>query len=129
MLSDLNRYSGFTARIEPRLTDCLVLVRTDHTDRLRSKGGTPINTAFTQDSRFQNCPLRYLVNDMNDDLLTFPQPVLDETGYTAPVDLQVSTRPDLPTLNRELEACGLQLKPARRLINYFVITDKPFLQP
>ncbi|QJD95977.1 redoxin domain-containing protein [Mucilaginibacter robiniae] len=129
MLSDLNRYSGFEARMEPRLTDCLVLVRTDSTDRMRSRGGPVVNTAFTQHSQFQNCPLRYLVNDMNDDLLTFPQPVLDETGYTGNVDLLVSTRPDLPTLNRELAAYGLQLRPARRRISLFVITEKTPLHP
>lgn len=124
LLADLNRYTGYQARIEARLTDCLVLVRSDSSIALHSAGGPAINTAFSSDSKFLNCPLRYLVNNLNE-LMTFPQPVLDETGFTGTADLRLSTRPDLPTLNRELAVYGLQLRPARRVVNFLVITDNP----
>jgi thiol-disulfide isomerase/thioredoxin len=123
LISTLNRYTNYTCRIEKRSVKCLLLVRTDSVDRLKSKGAEAINTLFNFNPRFINCPLRYMVNALNAEK-DMPDPVIDETGYTGNVDLQLSRGTDLHTLNTEFLNYGLRLVPATRERNMLVISDK-----
>lgn len=110
MLEDLNRYSGHTAALEMQETECLLLVRKGRKDRLQSKGGEPLNSLFSPVApRLRNMPLKALVARLNGNK-ALQLLVVDRTGYTAPVDLEVrSGFSDLPALRRELQAYGLDL--------------------
>ncbi len=125
MLQDLNRYSGYEAMLEPRATDCLLLVRKGRRDKLRSKGGEPANRLFHPGKpSLQNMPLAALVSRLNSNN-SLPLLVVNKTNYTNPVDLQFSTGfNDLPALRRELQRYGLDLVPARRKVPVLVLRRK-----
>jgi len=123
LLSDLNRNTDFYCRVEKRNVKCLLLVRTDSVDRLKSAGGVPINTLFNFNPRFVNCPLRLMVNALNEEK-SMKLPVVDATGYAGNVDLQLSKATDLQTISAEFNRYGLKLVPAFRELNMLVISDK-----
>jgi hypothetical protein len=124
MLRDLNQYSGFFGSIEKREEWCLVLRRTGSMDKIKTKGGKKQNTLFYKTpSRLTNYPVSFLVTQLNS-LQTIPLPVIDETGYTGHVDLELSGSTGLETIRSELSSYGLQLVRERRLINMFILTDK-----
>jgi thiol-disulfide isomerase/thioredoxin len=124
MLDDLNKYSGYSGKIEKRKTKCLVLRRTSSKDKIRTKGGTPSSTLFSESrSRLQNFPVSLLAQKIN--ALDFIKvPVLNETGYRTNIDIDFSGHPDFPTLQRELRTFDLELIEANRAVNFFILTDQ-----
>ncbi|TXK36455.1 redoxin domain-containing protein [Pontibacter qinzhouensis] len=125
LLRDLNENTGFHAGLEKRKQECLVLVRKGKADRLRTAGGKPENSLFRKEGgRLVNSPLSGLVTRLNS--ASGPAlPVLDETGYTGPVDLALPADPqDLPALRRELQRYGLDLKQVRREVEVLVLRDQ-----
>lgn len=123
MLSDLNRYSHYTASIEKRMIDCLVLVRTSRVDKIKSKGGKIENTFPKSPSILTNRPLSAMLVRLNGNT-PFKQPIIDETGYDGNVDIKISAIEDLESLRKELSRYDLDLIPAKRNLNMFVIKDK-----
>lgn len=124
MLEDLNRYSGYYGKIEKRKTKCLILKRTSRKDKISTKGGEPFSTLFSNTrSRLQNLPPSSLATYINA-LEIIKIPVLNETGYTTNIDIDLSGNPDFPTLKRELKTYDLELIEAVREIDFFVITDQ-----
>ena len=124
MLEDLNRYSGYYGKIEKRKTKCLILKRTSRKDKISTKGGEPFSTLFSNTkSRLQNLPPSSLAAQINAlDIIKIP--VLNETGYTTNIDIDLSGNPDFQTLKRELKTYDLELIEAVREIDFFVITDQ-----
>lgn len=128
MLQDLNRYLNLNGRIEKRAMPCWVLVRKATGDHaFRSRGGakslqwyTPAGGATV----LRNRPLATLIAALNGGTrATANNPiVLDETGYSGPVDLELrAPLTDLPALRRELQRYGLDLIPAVRKVEVFVL--------
>jgi len=124
MLEDLNRYSDYTGDIEKRKVDCLVLVRTSNKDKIKTKGGTPNCTFPSSPSILTNHKLSVMVNLLADDTPFVGLPIVDETGYDGNVDIEVSEVKDLASLKKELNRYDLDLIPAKRVLNMFVIKDK-----
>lgn len=124
MLEDLNRYTAYAGRIEKRNVRCLVLVRSDKTDRIKTTGGKKENSLFfKKPARLTNGPMSYLITRLNA-LKDIKVPVTDESGYTGKVDLEFSGSTDLETLKKELNAYGLDLKEEYRSLNMFILADK-----
>lgn len=123
MLQDLNRNSDYIGAIEKRSVDCYVLVRTSAKDKIKSKGGKAKNTFPTSPSLIVNRPLGHMVKRLIDDT-PIDQLIIDETGYTNNVDIEISGIKDLPSLKKELNSYDLDLIPAKRILNMFVIRDK-----
>lgn len=123
MLADLNRYSDYTATIENRMVDCLVLVRTSNKDKIKSNGESPNFRYSTVHSILINRPLSYLLNLINSDTLS-KLPIIDETDYTGNVDIEISGIKDIEGLKKELNRYDLDLIPAKRSLNMFVLKDK-----
>ncbi|MBK1439689.1 TlpA family protein disulfide reductase [Parapedobacter sp. ISTM3] len=123
MLDDLNRHTDFHGSIEDRTMDCLVLRRTGIVDRLATKGARPEGQLKVgAPIRLTNRPLKALVVFLN----AFDQlhhVVLDETGYAAPVDIELPALVSVETLNEHLGRYGLVLEKARRTIPMFIIRD------
>lgn len=123
MLRDLNRYSGYMGIIEKRMVDCLVLVRTSTEDKIKSKGGQPKCTIPLSPSILNNHKLNIMVNMLNGKT-PVKLPIIDETGYTGNVDIEISGVTDLASLRNELSRYGLNLITAKRSLNMFVLKDK-----
>ncbi|WP_286770076.1 TlpA disulfide reductase family protein [Sphingobacterium sp. 40-24] len=123
MLADLNRYSEYTGTIEKRMVDCLVLVRTSEKDKIKSKGGEPKIDFSASPIILTNQKLIAVMN-MLSDRANIKLPIVDETGYTDNVDIEFSGINDLASLKKQLNSYDLDLVPAKRDLNMFVIKDK-----
>ncbi|MFT4092240.1 MAG: TlpA disulfide reductase family protein [Niabella sp.] len=123
MLADLNRYSDYIGTIEKRMMDCFVLVRKSVKDKIKSKEGKPNFIYSTAHSILINNPLSYLINLVNSDTFT-KLPIIDETGYTDNVDIEISGVKDLASFKKELNRYDLDLLPAKRSLNMFILKDK-----
>ncbi|WP_051293274.1 TlpA family protein disulfide reductase [Olivibacter sitiensis] len=123
MLEDLNRYSDYIGTIEKRMVDCLVLIRTSTKDKIKSKGGKIKNTFPQTPSILSNCPIGYMLIRLNDDT-PIELPIIDETGYSGNVDIEISGFTDLASLKKELNRYDLDLIPVKRNLFMFVLTDK-----
>ncbi|WP_181163790.1 TlpA family protein disulfide reductase [Pontibacter mangrovi] len=126
MLAELNHFSPFTGSIEKRRMTCLVLRLTGRPNKLQSQGGKTESTLSRPGTkRLRHKPLLVLVKHLLSQP-AIPYPVLDETGYDGPVDLDINAAlDDLPALRRELRRYRLELVAAEREIEVLVIRDKP----
>ena len=123
MLTDLNRYSDYIGSIEKREVDCFVLIRTSTKDKIKSKGGKPKTSFSPTHAHLINRPIGHIVNMANGDTLT-KLPIIDETGYTDNVDVEINGFKDFTNFRKELNKYDLDLIPAKRSLNMFVIKDK-----
>ncbi len=123
MLQDLNRYAPFEIKIEKRPAKCLVLKRTTTQDRMATKGGPSRSTFPRSPSVLQNAPLKNMVNMLNGNT-PVDLPVIDETGYSGNVDLQVSAVTTTDNLRKELKPYGLDLVEEIRPLEMMIITER-----
>lgn len=123
MLEDLNRYSDYIGSIEKSIVDCLVLVRTSTKDKIKTKGGKTKNTFPSSPSILSNCPIGYMINRLNGDT-PIKLPIIDETGYTDNIDIEISGFTDLANLKKELNKYDLDLLTEKRNLNMFILKDK-----
>ncbi len=123
MLQDLNRYAPFEIKIEKRPVKCLVLKRTTTQDRMATKGGPSRSTFPRSPSVLQNAPLKNMVNMLNGNT-PVDLPVIDETGYSGNVDLQVSAVTTTDNLRKELKPYGLDLVEEIRPLEMMIITER-----
>lgn len=123
MLNDLNRYGPFTASIEKRPVKCFVLRRTSGKDKLATQGGEPLSTFPRTPSILTNLPIKVMVNMLNGNS-GIDLPVIDETGYTANVDVKVSGVRSPDQLRKELANYDLDLVEAVKELDMMVIRDR-----
>jgi thiol-disulfide isomerase/thioredoxin len=125
MLEDLNRYTNYRGSIEKANTRCLLLVRTDSIDRIKTKGGLSSNTLFDKPPfAITNYPVANMVNRLNSEE-SILLPVIDETRYRGNIDIQLSASADINTLKQELRRYGLDLVETVCPLYMFILTDKP----
>jgi hypothetical protein len=127
MLQDLKKaFKQYRVTIEKRPVKCLALVRTGKEDLFRSKGGPPAAAFDGISGHLVNFPLSRLVMQLNTlYMYNSPMPVVDQTGYTGRVDLDLNARMSDPAaLNRELEKYGLGLKEMTLPLDMMVIRDQ-----
>lgn len=123
MLADLNQNTLYTGKVEKRKTRCLVLKKTSPSDKIKSKNAVRINTLYHQDKAvLQSAPLSVLIIWLNSGQLT-GLPVLDETGYSGKVDLNLGRVPDLQSLQKALAKYDLSLTAEERLLDMFILSD------
>ncbi len=132
MLEDLNRYFGRMLGIEAvvakRRVKCWALVRTTATDLLRSKGGKPQmelgpNNDFVkvQNETVRRWLIRMLMYPMNQT----PLPVVNESGYNDPIDMEIhADLTDPRSVGTALQKYGLDFKLVERDLDMLVIRDK-----
>ncbi|WP_367866688.1 TlpA family protein disulfide reductase [Pedobacter sp. WC2423] len=124
VFDELNRYSDYRGSIEKIKVKCLVLRRTSKVDKMKTKGGTPKSQRFTDpDAKLINYPLTILLLRISE-LPFINMPLIDETGYKEPVDIQVLKRDDLTALRQSLKAYDLELIAGIRELDMFVLRDK-----
>ncbi|SDF80975.1 Thiol-disulfide isomerase or thioredoxin [Mucilaginibacter pineti] len=123
-------FSQYKAKIESQKKDCLVLIRTTKKDMIHSAGGNPAGGFDATGFHLQNLPLSSLILQLNVYYMQLsPYPVIDETGYTAKVDIHITANlSDVTSLNAALAKYELRFIRAKRQINVLTISDNPTKQ-
>lgn len=124
IFADLNRYSNYHGSIEKTKVKCLVLRRTSKVDKMKTKGGDPRGLNFDDPNpKMVNRPLTIMILRFCD-LSFIKMPLIDETGYRLPVDVQIPDGKNLAGLQKGLEKYDLELKEQIRELDMFVLRDK-----
>lgn len=123
MLTDLNRYTNFTANVERRDLNCLVLKKDADNDKLKSRSPTGESSFKNAAVRLRNVPLSYLLNHLNA-LKTYKEFFVDDTGIDYPIDLDLDDKSSVQALNNGLRKYGLRLTAEIRPVEVMVIRDK-----
>lgn len=125
MFRALNEFSGYSALIEKQRTKCLVLKKTGASDDLKTKGGTVVSNVLKTTVILRNAPLEHLIVYLNVNNQFTDLNVIDETGYTDNVDLNLGTVKDLAELKKALQKYGLTLIEEERDLSMLVVRDRP----
>lgn len=124
VLEDLNRYTDYIGSIEKTKVKCLVLKRNGVADLIKTKGGPTQRTLFRgTDSKLINASVKVMMVSMME-LPFIKMPLVDETGYTSKIDISLKAWTDLPVLQKELKAYGLELQEKERELDMFILRDK-----
>lgn len=122
MEQDLNRYfKNYTASIEKKPAEVLVLRKTSSSDLIKTKEGTPSAKIDATGCWLSNKKLSILNRWVD----SYIKPVVDETGYEGNVDIElIADMDDLSAINKELAKYHLQYVTATREVEFLVIRDK-----
>jgi thiol-disulfide isomerase/thioredoxin len=131
MLADWDRLFAVKGRMEKRMMSCWSLVRLPVADSLlKTKGAKPSIEWYSTVSPFTvltNHPLSKLIDMFNRQTIAafpFRPVVIDETGYTKPVDIKLNVSlDDFNVLKKELNKYGLDLIQVKRILDVFVLTE------
>lgn len=132
MLDDLNRCLGLYGHMEKRRINCFALVCGDTALLKRGIGNStaPYANLYERDTAvkvLRGKPLSELLRAVNYQVLGQPihPVVLDETGYTGPVDMSLPLKDvqDLPALRLALHSYGLDIVPVTRTLEMFVLSE------
>ena len=112
---------GVKFGMEKRLVKALILVRTSSVDKLKSAGKG--EAKYDMKGAFNNVPIDRLIHPLAEAGLP---PVVDETDYKDPVDLnlKIDSWADLSALRKELHRYDLDLIDGMRELEMFVIKKK-----
>lgn len=123
MRQDLERHFGLQAEVQQRKTDCWVLTRRKGASLPITAGGKQennLNDPATPVKFLQNEPVSKLVFLLDKSLPTLP--VIDRTGITAHLDMQLEGElQDVDQLNGQLAAYGLKLEKKKLPLKVLVI--------
>lgn len=125
MKEDLQNYfPQYSASIESRKMKCLTLIRTSDIDKLHTKGGKPNVQIDRFGAKFTSCYLFVFMGRMKY-YLQNSLPLVDETGYTEMVDLELATNmSNLEELNSALAKYDLKLVEKDSYIDALIIKDR-----
>ncbi|MCZ4224835.1 TlpA family protein disulfide reductase [Pedobacter rhodius] len=108
-------FSDYHIGLEKRKVKCLALVRTSTTDKLHTAGGVPSAYLDGFGGKFKSCYLSVFLSRMQVPLQGNPLPLIDETGYKAMADLELTANMgNLDDVNKALARYDLRFveKPA-----------------
>lgn len=126
MVQDLARlFPKYTAAVEKRRVNCLVLTRTSTADKLVSRGSSPMADFSSQGCRIVNRNLDVFTGRLGMLYLQRSDlPVINGTGYTGKVDIElIADLGNVASINQALKAYDLQLVEAEREIDMLIISD------
>jgi thiol-disulfide isomerase/thioredoxin len=116
----------YNAALETRQVSCWVLRRTSKIDKLKSTGRYPVASIGPYGATLVNQPLGRLTGSLSAIYLQKQLPLINETGYTAAVDLQLNANlSNINELNTALAAYDLHLSREQRPLELLVIRDQP----
>lgn len=120
MQADLEHYFGYTAAVERRPLTVWVL-RKGRGPQPRSRGGASEASLGEGPNYLRHQPLHHLVGWLN---YRWALPVVDESGYKLPVDLELpDSLEDVEAVRAALCRQGFELVPAERAMEVFVIKE------
>jgi hypothetical protein len=118
--NDLKYLFNVDFGIKKRTINTLVLVRTSSKDKIRSTSKE--QRGYNMTGHFSNVPIDRIADPLGN---TGLPPMVDETGYKDPVDLDLNINDwaDLESVRKELQRYDLDLKEEKREVEVFVITE------
>lgn len=117
-------FPEYTGSIEKRMMNCLVLKKMNNHVSLNSKGGKTIMELGPYEWSVRNASISNIINRLNF-VQAFPQAVVDHTGYTGKLDLDLAAgHSNLERLNAELRKYGLKLEQQPVEQEILVIKDR-----
>lgn len=136
MLQDLSKYFNIKAKVIKKTMPCWVLIRTDKSNNLLVSQGGESKFASAQGGRMLTKVQNKTLKEFATRLSAFMniEPVLDETGYEGPVDLELNIQMsynsvmdyfDKEEMRAKLKPYGLDLIFANRTVDVLYLTDKP----
>ncbi|WP_398455851.1 TlpA family protein disulfide reductase [Sphingobacterium thalpophilum] len=119
-------FPQYTVTSEKSTTDVLALVRTDKTDKIKSKGGAAKSHFNAVGFELQNVTIKWIIAQLGTVYLqNYPLPIVDDTGYTEMVDIKVDAKlSDVDALNASLRKYGLAFEKKKKEIDVLVFRDK-----
>lgn len=129
MQEDMERYFAVRVKGELRKMQCLIIHKSSSINEIATKGGKPgldLNPASTH-KFISNEPFSVLTDLLNNLPATKALPVIDETGISANIDLELPADLfdiSLDSLKNFLRKKGLELIEKEREIKVAVITGK-----
>lgn len=127
MRRDLERqFPNLRCAIVKRPGRCLVMVRAAGAKAPASQGGPAEQADDKYHFHLQNTSWRVLVNRLQSYYLQLnPLPLVDETGISGKVDLELAADlSNLASLREALKPYGIELREAVRAIDMIVLSDK-----
>jgi hypothetical protein len=125
MIQDLDRYFSLTSTIELREINCLVLVRTDSIDRIKSSnpGSEPTQSYADDHLIIKNKTIASsLIPLLIETYQALKTPVIDDTNYKNEIEIELNAPIyELPALKRELQKYGLGFVIRKKSIDMLVI--------
>jgi len=135
MQGDLMQFFNLTATIEKRKIPCMVLIRTDRQDKLRTKGGEAFSNLLMDSEnpvkQIRNMPFSELsiILRIRFENPAVSKPFVDATGYKGNIDLQFDAETwqdfNVPELRIALQKYGLDLIEKEWITDILVIREKP----
>lgn len=127
MQADLKRFfPNYSAKVEQRFRRAFVLESLPGEDKLKTKGGKTASSFEPYDTHMTNCQIGLLVLKLNYFLQHLGIPIVDGTGYTGAVDIDLNvSMTDIETLRKALNSYHLDLTEKDYEIKVLVISDKP----
>jgi thiol-disulfide isomerase/thioredoxin len=110
MKQDLDRYFGYSINIEKKTVKCYVLKSLD-VSLYSTKGGEVVRDLNQFYMKYQNVGMKWLVIDLVQYFQNTPYKVVDQTGYSGKIDLELKdidfSKPEL--VSKALKKSGLSL--------------------
>jgi thiol-disulfide isomerase/thioredoxin len=128
MQEDMRRYfPQYQVSVEKQYTRCLALVRLSKTDKIRSAGGAWLTEVTPFGAHLRNSTLAQLMMRLRVQFLqNYKLPVVDATGYTAPVDIDIEAKTyDVASLNAALARYDLAFREQDATAELLTIRDIP----
>lgn len=118
-------FPQYASRVDQHEKLSLVLERTSDLDKLKTKGGTKMNTFSATNATLKNVPIVALFNQLKAKYMqTSKLPLINGTGYTELVDIELNADlSDIDELNTELAKYDLRFVEKMMKVNILVITD------
>ena len=126
-ISDLQRlFPQYVIKVKPEKQQCMALIRTSESDRIKSKGGSSVSDFGLFGFKLKNFPLARLTAQLN---VIYMQGssfwISDETGYTDPVDLAITANmSSFEEINKALEPYELKYVQKEITVDKLIIDDK-----
>ncbi len=127
MQDDLTKYfPEYQTTIEKRKSKTLVLVRLTKEDLLKTGGGVAEHSDNKYNFHLRNAPWKTLpIRLQTYYLQLLPTTLIDETGITGNVDLDITANmSSVPELRKALQKYGIDIIEAERDVDYIVIRDR-----
>ncbi len=123
IINDFDRFFRIKSGIEKRNIKCFALVRTSSEDGLKSKlkeNEFPVWNPDYKNITMQGYKIKDLVRQLNNSIDT-KLLILDETGYTGKIDIQIPMQGDINTFRHSLNRYDLDLKEVSRDMDMLVL--------
>lgn len=122
---DANRFFPFSVKVEDKEVPCYILKKSPDFNGAKSANNEKVFEYTDSSFILKDMPVSYIIESLNHLKLFKNSPVVDETNYTANIDIRlVNAFTDIVTLKKQLLQHGLLLEEGKRKMRMLVIENK-----